>query len=168
MFIKRLILKPSAVVALALFFIFTGTESLIFFSDFVFVDTAEAKKKNKGKDKDKDGDTEGFVFNKNSFSLTTDCNPGNVNRLQIYYHPDFIATDNAPGPNILVIGADADFNGNQCVVTILKVSGGKKCGFKVTRANGKLKIDTINKKNAKNCEMIIKVVAPRTIKILGG
>lgn len=168
MFIKSFITKPLAVIFLALFFVFTGMDRGIFFPGFAMVEMAEATSGFSG-DKDKDDDLDAFTFNKNDLSLTVDCNPTRINRLQIIYHHSFIATEDASGPNILVVGSDDPLgNGKQCVIAITKISGGNKCGFRVTRSNKKLKIDTINKNNKKNCEMTIKVVAPRNIYIYGG
>lgn len=163
--IKYLILKPLA--SLALLFVFAGAEGLFSFSDSVFVDSVEASDKDKDKDKDKDSDTgcdlddDGFCYKKNKLTIPSNCS--NVNKLQIIYHKDFISTVDAPGPNILVVGKE----GTSCSILIEKISGGNKCGFKVTKSNGKLFIDTKPKGNAKNCEMCIKVDIDRNTKILG-
>ena len=102
-----------------------------------------------------------FIYNENNWTVTKDCS--NVSKLQIRYHKKFIASKDAPAPNILVVGKD----GTDCKITIIKVSGGNKCGFSVRKKGGKIQIDTKPKGNAKNCEMCIKVDIPRNVKILG-
>jgi hypothetical protein len=115
-----------------------------------------------------ESDYAGFEFNETRFATDTNCDPADINRLQIFYHEDFISTENADGPNILVVGADVLPSGNYCRIGIVKITGGKKCGYKVTTVNKKLFIETINKNNVRNCEMIIHVVVPRNIFIYGG
>ncbi len=155
---KSLILNSLAITALTLFFILSGTESMFLYPDSVFINNAEAGGKDKDKDKDSDS---GYVFNQSSFTTSADCS--NVKRLTIEYDKDFIATNNAPGPNVLVVGSDS----NTCSITIDKISGGNKCGFKVGIQNKILGIETKVKAGANNCEMCIKVVAPRMVKIQG-
>ncbi len=163
---KRFTLGLFAIVSLALFFVLSGAESLIFFSDSVFVDTAEADDNDKDdddKDDDKDDDmgSGDFIYDQDNWTVSGNCS--NINKLQIRYHKDFISTEDASGPNVLVVGAD----GSGCSITIEKISGGNKCGFSARKRNGKLQIDTKTKNNAQNCEMCIKVVIPRNVKILG-
>jgi len=155
---QRLIMNPLAILSLALFFVFTGAENLFFFSDSVFIGNAEAKGKDKDKDKDDDG---GYVFNQDKFSVDADCSQ--LKKLQIKYDKEFTATEDAPAPNILVVGAE----GNTCSITIEKIAGGNKCGFKVGIKNKVLEIDTKAIDKAKNCEMCIKVVVPREVNIKG-
>jgi len=168
-FTKRLIKNPFAVVSLALFFVFTGAENLVFFSDSEPIATAEAKDKDNNKDKDKDDDGEcdigndGFCYKKDKLEVTALCK--DVKVLKILYHEDFIATENAPGPNVLVTG----IKGKKCFITIDKVTGGDKCGFRVFIENkpyGKtLQVLTKPKGKAKDCEMCIHLKVPRKIHI---
>ena len=177
MFTKHFVIKPLAVAILALFFVFTGAERLVFVPDSELIDIAEADDdkdkdkddddKDKDKDKDKDDDSDcdvdhdGFCYKKNQWSVSSACS--NISKLQIAYHKAFISTEDAGGPNILVEGTDR----SGCKITIEKISGGNRCGFKVIETGGVLKIDTKPKGNANNCEMCIKVVVPRTVKIRG-
>ncbi|MBT5349810.1 MAG: hypothetical protein HOL55_13670, partial [Nitrospina sp.] len=117
--------------------------------------------KDKDKDKDDDMGNGDFIYNRTHWTVTGDCS--NISKLQIRYHKDFIATLDAPGPNILVVGG----GGTGCTIKIDKISGGNKCGFSVRKINGILQIDTKPKNNATNCEMCIKVDIKRTTKILG-
>ena len=165
MSIIRLILNPITVATLVAMFLVLPLSLNI--SNGLMVDVAEAghdKDKDKYKDKDKDDD-DGFKFNLGNVepyvSDPIDCT--GLQRLQIIYHKDFKSTEEANGPNILVTGSDS----NQCTITIEKTTGGNKCGFKLTKAGDKIKIETMPKGNEKNCEMCIKVVAPRTTHILG-
>jgi len=166
---KRLIINPLAVVLLALFFVFTGAESLVLFSDSESIVTAEASG-GKDKDKDKDDDDEecdvgndGFCYKKDKLEVTALCK--DVKVLKVLYHEDFVATEDAPAPNILVTG----INGNKCFITIEKVSGGDKCGFRVFISNetyGKtLQVLTQPKGNAKDCEMCVHLKVPKRIHI---
>jgi len=156
---QRLILNPLARVTLVLLFVFTGVESLIFFSDSGLIPTAEAR----GKDKDKDDDDD-FVFDEDTFTKTINCKK--IKILKIDYHEDFVSTENATGPNILVVGA----SGKSCSITIEKITGGNKCGFRVYIEDmphvGKvLRVKTKPKGNAKDCEMCIKLEVPRKMHI---
>ncbi len=158
--IKRPIKSSMVLLSLALLFVFTGTESRVFSPGTPVISLAEAAG---DKDKDKDDDMGGgeFIYDQDAWTFSGDCS--NVSKLRIRYHKDFITTENASGPNIIVTGAD----GTDCSIAIEKISGGNKCGFSALKANGKLFIDTKTKNNAQNCEMCIKVVVPRTMKILG-
>ena len=124
----------------------------------------KSQKSEKSQKSQKSGD-DGFMYNLGNgspyVSDPIDCT--GLKKLQIIYHKDFKSTEDASGPNILVTGSDS----NQCTVTIEKVTGGNKCGFKLTKAGNKIKIQTKPKGNKKNCEMCIKVVAPRTAHIIG-
>ena len=122
----------------------------------------EDKSKDKDKDKDKDSDGD-YVFNQSSFSTSTNCSSSKVKRLTIEYDKKFVGTNNAPGPNVLVVGTDS----NTCSITIDKITGGNKCGFKVGIKNKILAIETKAKGGANNCEMCIKVVVRRGVKIQG-
>jgi len=170
---QRLILNPLAIVTLALLFVFPGVESLLFFSDSGLISTAEAKDKDKGKDNDKgkdvdrdcDLDNDRFCYKNDQYPRTTiDCK--DVKVLKVLYHEEFISTENATGPNVLVTG----ISGKKCFVTIDKISGGNKCGFRVFIENDRhfgkiLRVDTKPKGKAKDCEMCIKLEVPRKMHI---
>lgn len=172
---QRSIPNSFAIVALALFFVLSGVESLIFVSDSGLIATAEARGKDKGKDKDKDKDDDtDFVFNEDNFTTTVNCQSKKIKAVRVDYHEDFASTENATGPNILIEGAD----NNDCVITIEKISGGNECGYRVfleekvwdvgPKQKPKFKIlrvKTKPKDNAKNCEMCIKLTVPRWMKI---
>jgi hypothetical protein len=150
-----------ALISLALLFVFTGVDRLTFYPELVSAKQAEAKDKDKDKDKDNDMGNGDFVYDQNTWTFSGDCS--NISKLRIHYHKDFISSENISGPNILVGGTD----GTGCSINIVKVTGGNKCGFSATKGNGKILIDTKTKGNAQNCEMGIKVVVPRNVKILG-
>jgi hypothetical protein len=167
---KRLILNPITIAALLVMFLVSAPEMNFSKSGLGLVENAEAKGKDKDDDKGKDDDEVPFIYDQANTSdltntdLTTTYDCSNIENIQIIYHEDFIASEDADGPNVKVTGSDS----TTCTVVIKKVSGGTDCGHRIDFTDNALMLietDVIN--DATNCEVCIEATVPSATTIKG-
>jgi len=108
-------------------------------------------------------DSNNFTYSSDaSCSIILNC-PLTVEKLQIEYDPDFVSAS-ASGPNVKIMGwEDASY----CRLDITTVSGGNKCGYKITATSSKVSIETDKKGSSTDCEMMVHLRAPKNIPIQG-
>ncbi|MBI4389037.1 MAG: hypothetical protein HY580_02570 [Nitrospinae bacterium] len=101
-----------------------------------------------------------FTYDQDSCTAALSCS--SLDRVTIKYDSNFEGK-NASGPNVTVTA----ITGSTCNVSISKISGSSKCGYKIKwyNSNTRLKIDTNAKSGDKGCEMKIQLEAPNSANV---